>query len=101
MPGTQRHCFALGLVVDTPRRCGRTGHRAEASGWSPGRGQDLQGAHRRLQFASVLTGEAKESPRKVFFYISDDGDILGIRMDAHGTQEIRSRAGGVCLLRQC
>ena len=27
-----------------------------------------------------LTGEAKESPRKFFFYISDDGDILGIRM---------------------
>ena len=27
-----------------------------------------------------LTGEAKQSPRKFFFYISDDGDILGIRM---------------------
>lgn len=27
-----------------------------------------------------LTGEAKESPRSNFFYISDDGDILGIRM---------------------
>jgi arylsulfatase len=27
-----------------------------------------------------LTGEAKESPRKFFFYVSDDGDILGIRM---------------------
>jgi arylsulfatase len=27
-----------------------------------------------------LTGEAKESPRKFFFYISDDGDILGLRM---------------------
>ena len=27
-----------------------------------------------------LTGEAKESPRKYFFYISDDGDILAIRI---------------------
>ena len=27
-----------------------------------------------------LSGEAKESPRKFFFYISDDGDILAIRM---------------------
>jgi arylsulfatase A-like enzyme len=27
-----------------------------------------------------LTGEAKESPRQSFFYISDDGDILAIRM---------------------
>ena len=27
-----------------------------------------------------LTGEAKESPRKSFFYFSDDGDILAVRM---------------------
>jgi arylsulfatase len=27
-----------------------------------------------------LTGEIKESPREFFFYISDDGDILAIRM---------------------
>ena len=28
-----------------------------------------------------LTGKAKESPRKLFVYISDDGDVLGIRYD--------------------
>ena len=28
-----------------------------------------------------LTGQAKESPRKLFMYISDDGDILGVRYD--------------------
>ena len=27
-----------------------------------------------------LTGEAKASPRKFFFYISDDGDIMALRM---------------------
>ncbi len=27
-----------------------------------------------------LTGEVKESPREFFFYISDDGDVLAIRM---------------------
>ena len=27
-----------------------------------------------------LTGEAKESPRKYFFYISDDGDVLAVRI---------------------
>ena len=27
-----------------------------------------------------LTGEVKESPRNFYFYISDDGDILAIRM---------------------
>ena len=28
-----------------------------------------------------ITGKEKESPRKLFVYISDDGDILGIRYD--------------------
>jgi arylsulfatase len=28
-----------------------------------------------------LTGETKESPRPVFFYFSDDGDVLGVRYD--------------------
>ena len=33
-----------------------------------------------LNMLPYLTGEAAESPRKSFFYISDDGDVLGIRM---------------------
>ena len=46
-----------------------------------GRRQDLQGAHRRLQPAALPDrARLKESPRKFFFYISDDGDILAIRM---------------------
>ena len=28
-----------------------------------------------------LTGEVQESPRKFFFYFSDDGDVLGLRFD--------------------
>jgi arylsulfatase len=28
-----------------------------------------------------LTGEVKESPRQMFFYFSDDGDVLGLRYD--------------------
>jgi arylsulfatase len=28
-----------------------------------------------------LTGQVKESPRKFFFYFSDDGDVLGLRFD--------------------
>ena len=31
--------------------------------------------------APYLTGKEKESPRRLFVYISDDGDILGIRYD--------------------
>lgn len=29
----------------------------------------------------MITGKTKESPRKFFFYFSDDGDVLGIRFD--------------------
>jgi arylsulfatase len=45
-----------------------------------------------------LTGQAKESPRKLFVYLSDDGDVLGLRYDnwkivfmeqrCHGTLQI-------------
>ncbi|MGN6031978.1 MAG: arylsulfatase [Thermomicrobiales bacterium] len=30
---------------------------------------------------SYLTGESEKSPRNIFFYFSDDGDVLGIRFD--------------------
>jgi len=33
-----------------------------------------------INMLPYLTGEVKESPRNFFFYISDDGDILAIRM---------------------
>ena len=33
-----------------------------------------------INMLPYLSGEAKESPRQFFFYISDDGDILAIRM---------------------
>ena len=28
-----------------------------------------------------MTGEVAESPRNIYFYFSDDGDVLGIRFD--------------------
>jgi arylsulfatase A-like enzyme len=33
-----------------------------------------------LNMLPYLTGEVKESPRKFFFYMSDDGDVLALRM---------------------
>jgi arylsulfatase len=33
-----------------------------------------------LNMLPYLTGKVKESPRQSFFYVSDDGDILAIRM---------------------
>ncbi len=37
-----------------------------------------------------LTGQAKESPRKFFMYLSDDGDVLGMRFD--DARDCRRRA---------
>ena len=34
-----------------------------------------------INLVPYLTGEVKESPRKLFMYISDDGDILALRYD--------------------
>jgi arylsulfatase len=39
-----------------------------------------------------LSGETKESPRKSFFYISDDGDILAIRMGDYKVVLMEQRA---------
>ena len=45
-----------------------------------------------------LTGEVKESPRKFFFYISDDGDILAIRMKDWKVVLMEQRAKTVAVL---
>ena len=42
-----------------------------------------------------FTGEEKESPRESFFYISDDGDVLGIRMGDWKTVLMEQRAHGL------
>jgi hypothetical protein len=34
-----------------------------------------------INLLPYLTGEVKESPRRMFMYISDDGDILAVRYD--------------------
>jgi len=39
-----------------------------------------------------FTGEEKESPRTSFFYISDDGDVLGIRLGDWKTVLMEQRA---------
>jgi arylsulfatase len=51
-----------------------------------------------FDLAPYLTGKVKASPRNIFFYISDDGDVLGIRFDnwkvvfmeqrCHGTMQV-------------
>jgi arylsulfatase A-like enzyme len=34
-----------------------------------------------VSLLSYITGKTKESPRNLFFYISDDGDVLALRVD--------------------
>lgn len=34
-----------------------------------------------MSLLGYITGEEEKSPREFFFYISDDGDILGMRYD--------------------
>ena len=41
-----------------------------------------------------LTGKEKTSPRKLFFYISDDGDIMGVRFDNWKMIFMEQRAPG-------
>jgi arylsulfatase len=41
-----------------------------------------------------LTGEVQESPRRLFFYFSDDGDVLGLRFDNWKIVFMEQRAPG-------
>src|SRR6516165_1824543 len=45
-------------------------------------------------FLPYLAGKAKEGPRKVFFYFSDDGDMLGLRFDNWKLVFMEQRLGG-------
>jgi arylsulfatase len=45
-----------------------------------------------------LTGAAQESPRKEFFYFSDDGDLVGLRYDNWKAVFAQQRAPGTMLV---
>ena len=45
-----------------------------------GRRQDLQGPHRRLQHAAVHHRPGEGEPAQVFFYMSDDGEVMAVRI---------------------
>ena len=49
-------------------------------------GRDLNGTEYKVHLdghdlTAYLTGETDESPRKNFFYVSDDGDLMALRFD--------------------
>src|SRR5215468_10252371 len=45
-----------------------------------------------------LTGQTKESPRKFFMYLSDDGDVLGMRYDNWKVVFMEQRCRGTMLI---
>jgi arylsulfatase A-like enzyme len=45
-------------------------------------------------FVPYLTGKSKKGPRQLFVYLSDDGDVLGLRMDNWKVVFIEQRCKG-------
>ena len=92
--GPQRHREPQRLVRDAARRRRRPDIADQLKA-----GADLNGTtykvhldgHNQLPY---LTGEADESPRKHFFYVSDDGDLTAMRFDNWKLVFLEQRAHG-------
>lgn len=50
-------------------------------GYKAGDGRTYKNHIDGFDLTDYITGKAKESPRNVFFYFSDDGDVLALRYD--------------------
>jgi arylsulfatase A-like enzyme len=62
-------------------------------------GTDLDGSEYKVHLDGhnqlpYLTGESDESPRRHFFYVSDDGDLTGLRFDNWKLVFMEQRAAG-------
>jgi arylsulfatase len=62
-------------------------------------GTDLGGTRYKVHLdghdqLAYLTGEADESPRRHFFYVSDDGDLTALRFDNWKIVFLEQRAAG-------
>ena len=58
------------------------------------RAENIQGPHRRLDLAPFWRGEVKEHPRQGFFYWSDDGDLMALRVEQWKVTFAEQRAHG-------
>ena len=96
-PGTvsNEHRLASRLDADAARRRRCPDVKEKLLDGLQGRRHDLQGASRRLQprALSHRPGEPK-SPRKEFFYFSDDGDLTALRYDNWKFVFLEQRAHG-------
>ena len=96
--GLERDRPAPRLAPDLPRHGRRSGRRREAEERLSGDRPHLQTTSTATIFCPTSPARQKESPRKFFMYLSDDGDVLGLRYDnwkmvfmeqrCHGTLQI-------------
>ena len=79
--GLERDRSASRLAADVPRTRRQQDRRRRPQEGREGAWPHVQEPHRRLSLLDYLTGKTNKSPRKLFVYISDDGDTLGMRYD--------------------
>jgi arylsulfatase len=63
-------------------------------GYKAGDGRTYKNHIDGYDLSDYITGKAKESPRNVFFYFSDDGDVLAMRYDNWKMVFMEQRAQG-------
>ena len=88
----QRHRPAPRLAADLPRHGRRPGRRREAEEGLQAIGRTYKNHIDGFNLLPYLTGKEKESPRKLFFYFSDDGDMLGAAL-----RQLEDRVHGAAL----
>jgi arylsulfatase len=63
-------------------------------GYNGGDGRAYKNHIDGYDLTDYITGKTKESPRNVFFYFSDDGDVLALRYDNWKMTFMEQRAAG-------
>ncbi len=77
----QRHRLARGLAADLRRRRRRARHQGEAAqGGVELNGRTYKNHIDGYNLLDYLSGKVKDSPRKEFIYVGDDGDVVAIRV---------------------
>ena len=77
----QRHRVARGLAADVRRRRRCARHQGEAAqGGVELNGRTYKNHIDGYNLLDYLSGKVKDSPRKEFIYVGDDGDVMAIRV---------------------
>ena len=93
--GAQRDRQPQRLVPDLLAAAGVAGHRRPLkAGAEPRRARRTRSTSTATTSWPYLTGEVDESPRRHFFYVSDDGDLTAVRFDNWKVVFLEQRAPG-------